>query len=136
MAAPIRRDPAAQQTLGAGGPTPGEWVFPTCAGPGVIDPMPPVWVTGAQPAAAVVQVDPVVLAEQAVKQLGFALADDRDGPASGEPAAGGGGDVAVDRPGRLADAHRVGNGGAGHDDGHGDAVEGGVGHGRRRHRHL
>lgn len=65
-------DPAAQQTLGAGGPTPGEWVIPTCAGPGVIDPMPPVWVTGAQPAAAVVQVNPVVLAQQAVKQLGFA----------------------------------------------------------------
>jgi hypothetical protein len=37
----------------------------------VIDPTSPVWVTGAQPTAVVVQVDPVVFAQQAVKQLGF-----------------------------------------------------------------
>ena len=43
--------PSATASIGAGGPQPGQWVFPVCAGPGVIDPMPPVWVTGAQPAA-------------------------------------------------------------------------------------
>ena len=78
-------DPHAQQTLGAGGPTPGEWVIPTCAGPGVIDPMPPVWVTGAQPAAAVMQVDPVVLAQQAVKHLGFASPTIEMSPPAGSP---------------------------------------------------
>ncbi len=78
-------DPQAQQTLGAGGTTPGEWVIPTCAGPGVIDPMPPVWVTGAQPAAAVVQVDPVVLAQQAVKHLGFASPTIEMSPPAGSP---------------------------------------------------
>ena len=78
-------DPEAQQTLGAGGPTPGEWVIPTCAGPGVIDPMPPVWVTGAQAAAAAVQVDPVALAQQAVKQLGFASPTIEMSPPQGSP---------------------------------------------------
>ena len=34
--------------------------------------MPPVWVTNAQPVAATVQVDPVVVAEQAANQLAFA----------------------------------------------------------------
>jgi hypothetical protein len=79
-------DPQAQQTLGAGGPTPGEWVIPTCAGPGVIDPMPPLWVTGAQPPAlAVAQIDPVVVARQAVKQLGFASPTIQMAPPSGSP---------------------------------------------------
>jgi len=64
-------DPQAQQTLGAGGPTPGQWIIPVCDGPGVIDPMPPFWVSGAkQPAAAVtVQIAPIVVAEQAAKTL-------------------------------------------------------------------
>jgi hypothetical protein len=75
-------DPAAQQTLGAGGPTPGEWVIPTCAGPGVIDPMPPFWVTGAQ---ATVPVDPVVVAQQAVKQLGFVSPTIEMAPPDGSP---------------------------------------------------
>ncbi|MHB1928449.1 MAG: hypothetical protein ACYCUG_03310 [Acidimicrobiales bacterium] len=65
-------DPQALQTLGAGGPTPGQWIIPTCAGPGVIDPMPPFWVTGAKPAAVAVQVAPVVVAEEAAKHLGLA----------------------------------------------------------------
>jgi hypothetical protein len=78
-------DPAAQQTLGAGGPTPGQWVIPTCAGPGVIDPMPPFWVTGAQPIAGAVQVDPVVVGQQAVKQLGFASPSIEMAPPSGSP---------------------------------------------------
>jgi hypothetical protein len=66
-------DPQAQQTLGAGGPTPGQWIIPMCAGPGVIDPMPPFWVSGArQPAAVVtVQIAPIVVAEQAAKTLGL-----------------------------------------------------------------
>jgi hypothetical protein len=78
-------DPAAQQTLGAGGPTPGQWVIPTCAGPGVIDPMPPFWVTGAQPAAAAVQVDPVVVAQQAAQQLGFGSPTIEMAPPDGSP---------------------------------------------------
>ena len=65
--------------------------------------MPPVWVTNAQPGAVTVAVDPVVVGEQAVQQLGLGIADDRDGPAVGQPAVGGSGDVVVDRPGRLAD---------------------------------
>ena len=63
--------PSATAALGVGGPEPGQWVFPDCRGPGVIDPMPPFWVSGATPAAATVQVDPVVVAEQAAKQLGL-----------------------------------------------------------------
>ena len=63
--------PSATAALGVGGPEPGQWVFPDCQGPGVIDPMPPFWVTGAVPAAGTVQVAPVVVAEQAAKQLGL-----------------------------------------------------------------
>ena len=102
MAAPTRRDPRRQQTIGVGGPQPGEWVFPTCAGPGVDRPdaagvgdQRPAggrhgcrwtrWWSAAGGAAARLRV-----------------ADDRDGPAVGQPAVGGRGDVAVDRPGRLA----------------------------------
>ena len=59
--------PSTEQLLGTGGQTPGQWVFPICAGPGVIDPMPPIWVTNAQAAAA--QVNPAALAQQAVSQL-------------------------------------------------------------------
>jgi len=58
--------PSAQQLLGAGGPTPGRWVIPTCSGPGVINPMPPFWVT--QPKAAA-PVNPAVVAQQAVSKL-------------------------------------------------------------------
>ena len=78
-------DPEAQQTLGAGGPTPGQWVIPTCAGPGVIDPMPPFWVTGAQPAAETVQVDPVAVAQQAAQQLGFGSPTIEMAPPDGAP---------------------------------------------------
>ena len=42
-------------------------MFPVCAGPGVIDPMAPIWVTNAQAAAP--QVNPAVLAQQAASQL-------------------------------------------------------------------
>lgn len=61
--------PTSLQLLGVGGPTPGQWVDPVCAGPGTIDPMPVVWVTTAagQPVAAAV--NPAVLAQQAVSQL-------------------------------------------------------------------
>jgi hypothetical protein len=59
--------PSTEQLLGTGGRAPGQWVFPVCAGPGVIDPMPPIWVTNAQAAAA--QVNPAALAQQAVSQL-------------------------------------------------------------------
>ncbi|MDA8365338.1 MAG: hypothetical protein M0Z62_00065 [Actinomycetota bacterium] len=72
-------------SLGVGGPQPGQWVFPVCAGPGVLNPMPPIWVTGAQPAAGVVQVNPVVVAEQAVKQLVFASPAIEMAPPSGSP---------------------------------------------------
>ncbi len=58
--------PGAQQLLGVGGPTPGRWVIPTCSGPGVINPMPPFWVTQAKTAAPV---NPAVVARQAVSKL-------------------------------------------------------------------
>jgi hypothetical protein len=61
--------PSATALLGVGGPEPGQWVFPNCRGPGVIDPMPPVWVTGAMPVAGVAPVAPVAVAEQAAKTL-------------------------------------------------------------------
>ena len=63
---------SATATLGVGGSQPGQWIFPSCRGPGVIDPMPPFWVTGAVPAPGSVQVAPVVVAEQAAKQLALA----------------------------------------------------------------
>lgn len=59
--------PQAQQLLGVGGAQPGQWVFPICAGPGAIDPMPPFWVSQARPAAAAVS--PAAVAEQAVSKL-------------------------------------------------------------------
>lgn len=64
--------PSATASLGVGGPQPGQWVFPVCSGPGAIDPMPPVWVTGAQPAVVAAQLSPAVVAEQAVRRLGLA----------------------------------------------------------------
>jgi hypothetical protein len=63
--------PSATASLGVGGAKPGQWVFPVCAGPGVIDPMPPFWVTGAKPVVVAVQVAPVVVAEQAARTLGL-----------------------------------------------------------------
>jgi hypothetical protein len=78
--------PSVTASLGVGGPQPGQWVFPVCAGPGVLNPMPPVWVTGAQPpAAGVIQVNPVVVAQQAVKQLGFASPAIEMAPPDGSP---------------------------------------------------
>jgi hypothetical protein len=78
--------PSATAAIGVGGPQPGQWVFPVCAGPGVIDPMPPFWVTGAQPPAAVVaQVNPVVVALQAVRQLGLGSPTIEMAPPTGHP---------------------------------------------------
>ena len=77
--------PSATASIGVGGAQPGQWVFPVCAGPGVIDPMPPIWVTGAQPAGGVVQVNPVVVAQQAVKQLPLASPTIEMAPPSGSP---------------------------------------------------
>jgi hypothetical protein len=65
-------EPSATATIGVGGAQPGQWVFPECSGPGAVDPMPPVWVTNAQPATVAVQVNPVVVAQQAASQLAFA----------------------------------------------------------------
>ena len=72
--------PSATASIGVGGPQPGQWVFPICAGPGVIDPMPPVWVTNAHPEPRLRSIPPW-LAQQAVRQLAFGVPDDRDGPA-------------------------------------------------------
>ena len=78
--------PSVTASLGSGGPQPGQWVFPVCAGPGVLNPMPPFWVSGATPpAAVVVQVNPVVVAQQAVRQLGFASPAIEMAPPSGSP---------------------------------------------------
>jgi hypothetical protein len=62
--------PQAQETMGTGGATPGVWVFPFCSGPGVIDPMPPIWVTNAQQQAA--PANPAVLIQQALSKLPLA----------------------------------------------------------------
>ena len=78
-------DPSATATLGVGGAQPGEWVFPYCQGPGAIDPMPPVWVTGAQAAAMTVPVNPVVLAQQSVQQLGLGSPTIEMAPPDGSP---------------------------------------------------
>ena len=56
-----------QQLMGTGGPTPGKWVIPTCSGPGVIDPMSPIWVVNATP--QVPAANPVVLVRQALSNL-------------------------------------------------------------------
>ncbi len=77
--------PSVTASLGAGGPQPGQWVFPVCAGPGVLNPMPPFWVTGAQPNAGTVQVDPVVVAQQAAKELVFASPTIEMAPPDGSP---------------------------------------------------
>jgi hypothetical protein len=76
---------SATASLGVGGPQPGQWVFPVCAGPGAIDPMPPIWVTGAQPVVAAVQLSPVVMAEQAVRHLGFSSPIIEMAPPPGRP---------------------------------------------------
>jgi hypothetical protein len=75
--------PSATATIGVGGAQPGEWVFPECSGPGDVDPMPPVWVTDAAPAAATVAVNPAVVAEQAVEQLGLGSPSIEMAPPSG-----------------------------------------------------
>ena len=59
--------PSTLQLLGPGGPTPGQWEYPVCAGPGVINPMAPIWVATTQAAAP--QVNPAALAQQAASQL-------------------------------------------------------------------
>ena len=64
--------PATQALLGGGAPRSGHWVFQTCAGPGVINPMPALWVpaTTVKPAApAALAVSPLLLAHQAVSHL-------------------------------------------------------------------
>ncbi len=77
---------SATATLGVGGPQPGQWVFPVCSGPGAIDPMPPFWVSGATPpAAVVVQTSPVVVAQQAVKHLGLSSPQVEMAPPDGSP---------------------------------------------------
>ena len=77
--------PQGQALLGAGGPTPGQWIVPTCTGPGVINPMPPFWVTGAKPAAVTIQVARVVIAEQAARTLGLASPVIEMAPPYGHP---------------------------------------------------
>ena len=68
----IAGGPSVTASLGVGGPQPGQWVFPVCSGPGAIDPMPSLWVSGATPpASGAVQVAPVVVGQQAAKRLGF-----------------------------------------------------------------
>jgi hypothetical protein len=51
----------------------------------VIDPMPPVWVTNAQPAAVAVQVNPVVVAQQAASRLAFGSPTIEMAPPDGDP---------------------------------------------------
>lgn len=81
-----------------------------------------------QPNAGVVQVNPVVVGQQAVKHV-FASPTIEMAPPDGSPQLVG--VVAVDRPGCLAHPDRVGDCRPCDGDGDGDPVEGGVGHGRR-----
>lgn len=60
--------PQATAVIGPGGPLPGQWVFPTCAGPGFVDPLPGFWVSGARPPVAG-PVSPVALARRALDRL-------------------------------------------------------------------
>jgi hypothetical protein len=77
--------PSATASIGVGGAQPGQWVFPYCSGPGVIDPMAPVWVTGAQAAAVTVGVDPAAVGQQAVKHLALASPTIEMAPPAGSP---------------------------------------------------
>jgi hypothetical protein len=74
--------PSATASIGVGGAQPGQWVFPICAGPGAIDPMPPLWVANATQAA---HVDPAVVAQQAVRQLALASPTIEMAPPDGDP---------------------------------------------------
>ena len=77
--------PQSTQLLGPGGPTPGQWVFPICAGPGVLNPMPPFWVAQPQAQAAAVQVNPVVVAQQAISKLALQSPTIDMAPPTGDP---------------------------------------------------
>jgi hypothetical protein len=75
--------PSLTAAIGAGGAQPGEWMDVECSGPGVIDPMPPVWVSNATQAAA--QIDPAAVAQQAVKQLALGTPSIEMAPPDGSP---------------------------------------------------
>jgi hypothetical protein len=75
--------PSLTAAIGAGGAQPGEWMDVECSGPGVIDPMPPIWVSNATQAAA--QIDPAAVAQQAVKQLAFGTPSIEMAPPDGSP---------------------------------------------------
>lgn len=122
--------------LGVGGPQPGQWVFPVCAGPGAIDPMPAVWVTGAKPVAVTVQLAPVVVAEQAAKTLGLTSAVIEMAPPDGHQQLVNVATWLWVNPHRLATGHRHRSRRPGDDDGCGCADQGGLDHGRRPQRHL
>ena len=82
-------DPQALTVLGPGGPGAGDWVIPYCAGPGVIDPMPVVWVSGAQPPAAsatvVAPVNSAEVGQEAVNRLAFESPTIEMAPPDGSP---------------------------------------------------
>ena len=58
-----------QQLMGTSGPMPGKWVIPTCAGPGAIDPMPPIWVVNPKTQVPATPANPVVLVHEALSKL-------------------------------------------------------------------
>jgi hypothetical protein len=75
-----------QQLLGPGGSSPGQWELPYCQGPGVIDPLPPVWVPTAQPQqVAAPPVDPAVVGQQAVSELVMPTPTIEMAPPAGAP---------------------------------------------------
>ena len=75
--------PSLTAEIGPGGAQPGQWMDVECAGPGDVDPMPPIWVSNATQAAA--QIDPTVVGQQAVKQLGFGSPTIEMAPPDGSP---------------------------------------------------
>ena len=84
-AAPTRHNHPRRRRSGWAAPSRASGCSPICAGPGAIDPMPPVWVTGAQPGAVTVAVDPAVIAQQAIQQLGLGSPSIEMAPPDGSP---------------------------------------------------
>ena len=77
-------DPAEQQFLGPGGPTPGEWVIYACPGTAVAGVLPLEWLPTAE-AQAAAPVNVAALGQQAVSRLGLGAPAIEMAPPSGFP---------------------------------------------------
>jgi hypothetical protein len=77
-------DPAEQQFLGPGGPTPGEWVIYACPGTAVAGALPLEWLPTTE-AQAAAPVNVTALGQQAVSRLGLGSPAIDMAPPSGSP---------------------------------------------------